>query len=77
MKKILSAVLALIMVFCLAACNGGTPANGDGNVNGDNSANADFKIGVILVGDETEATPSHTWTASRPLPRLSVSTTIR
>ncbi len=54
MKKILSAVLALIMVFCLAACNGGTPANGDGNVNGDNSANADFKIGVILVGDETE-----------------------
>lgn len=56
MKKILSAVLALIMVFCLAACNGGTPAGNDTGDNGDNgeNANADFKIGAILVGDETE-----------------------
>ena len=53
MKKILALVLALMLVFSLAACasNGGN-ANG-GSSNGD-AANSDFKVGAILVGDENE-----------------------
>lgn len=42
MKKVLSLILACVMVLSLAAC-GGKDAN-----------NSDIKIGVILVGDEAE-----------------------
>jgi len=49
MKKILALVLALCMVFALCACGtkSETPAT-------DDKSSSDFKIGVILVGDETE-----------------------
>ncbi len=48
MKKILSAILAIVMLITLAAC--GTPAanNGDGD-----NAYADIKVGYIFLHDET------------------------
>ena len=61
MKRILALLLALSMVFAFAACgsedngsndgNEGTSGNEGGNA-GD--ATADYKIGVILLGDENE-----------------------
>lgn len=51
MKKIIALVLALMLVVSLAACTKTTedPATKDEAV-----ANSDFKLGVILVGDENE-----------------------
>ena len=59
MKRILSVILVLICAlsccFALAACNGGNGGNesGSGSGSGNSDASA-LKIGVILVGDETE-----------------------
>ncbi len=57
MKKAISIILAAAMVFCLAACGGSAaPAGGTQQASGsaDKTAAPDVKIGVILVGDETE-----------------------
>ena len=61
MKKILALLLALAMVFAFAACgsndsnsgddNKGSGSNEGGSAGGDT---ADYKIGVILLGDENE-----------------------
>lgn len=52
MKKLLAMLLCLAMVFSLAACSGDTktdaPATDGGN------AASELKVGVILIGDETE-----------------------
>ena len=57
MKRILSVILVLICAlsccFALAACNGGNGGNESGSGSGNSDASA-LKIGVILVGDETE-----------------------
>ncbi|MGN0974760.1 MAG: BMP family ABC transporter substrate-binding protein, partial [Gemmiger sp.] len=60
MKKFLGLVLSAAMMFSLAAC-GGTASSTASQAAGDasstaeeTSAPADFKVGVILVGDETE-----------------------
>lgn len=45
-KKILAMLMAVVLAFSLAAC-----AGGDTN---DDNANKDVKVGVILIGDETE-----------------------
>ncbi len=45
MKKILALALALVMLLCVVSC-------GSGNANNDGAD--EFKIGVILIGDETE-----------------------
>ena len=50
MKKILALVLALCMVFVLCAC-GTESSDSEGSTA---AASSDVKIGVILVGDETE-----------------------
>lgn len=46
MKKLLALMLAILMVVSLAACGGATEDTAD--------TDADFKMGVILVGDENE-----------------------
>ncbi len=48
MKKILSAILVIVMLFTLAAC--GAPAANNGDVN---DAYADIKVGFIFLHDET------------------------
>lgn len=49
MKKVLVIIMALIMVFSMTACGGGS-----------NDESSDVKIGVILIGDENEGyTYSH------------------
>lgn len=62
MKKLLSILLAALMVFAMAACGNGT-AKGGTTTSSDNAGDAsdnqsaaasDLKIGVILVGDDTE-----------------------
>ena len=58
MKKIIALVLAVLFVCgALAACGGTTtPTTDDGAATKDETpaANADFKAGVVLVGDENE-----------------------
>ena len=57
MKKILALILAVLFVCgALAACSGSTntETNTDDNTATKSEANPDFKIGVILVGDENE-----------------------
>ncbi|MBQ7133850.1 MAG: BMP family ABC transporter substrate-binding protein [Ruminococcus sp.] len=49
MKKFLALMLAILMVASLAACGTTTDATKD-----EASATSDFKMGVILVGDENE-----------------------
>lgn len=54
MRKILALAMAILMVLCIASCGAGsketTPASGS-----ESGSNASaLKIGVILVGDETE-----------------------
>ncbi len=53
MKKFLALLLAAVMALSLVACgNSGTPStssSGSGS-----SGNGDFKVGVILIGDENE-----------------------
>ena len=54
MKRFLSVILVLILALSLAACgNAGGSESGNGGNEGGNEA-SDLKIGVILVGDETE-----------------------
>lgn len=54
MKRFLSVILVLILALSLAACgNAGGNESGAGSNEGGNEA-SDLKIGVILVGDETE-----------------------
>ena len=54
MKRFLSVILVLILALSLAACgNAGGNESGNGGNEGGNEA-SDLKIGVILVGDETE-----------------------
>lgn len=56
MKKILAAVLALVMILSLAAC----ASTGKTETKADTKKEAALKIGVILVGDENEGyTYSH------------------
>lgn len=50
MKKLLAMLLCLAMVFSLAACSGNTKNDTKKDGNGTNN----LKVGVILVGDETE-----------------------
>ena len=48
MKKFLTLLLALAMVFTLAACGGNTPANdGNGDNNADGDVAATYKIGIV------------------------------
>lgn len=57
MKKALVILLALAMVLSLAACGGNNAPASDNNAdNGaaDNAAASSLKVGVILIGDETE-----------------------
>ncbi len=66
MKKLLALLLALVMVFALAACGGTEPAEETDAASGapesdapaseapDGEAASDLKIGVILIGDENE-----------------------
>ncbi|MBQ7499626.1 MAG: BMP family ABC transporter substrate-binding protein [Clostridia bacterium] len=61
MKKIIVLLLAAVMLFTAVACGGAktntdnTAANADNGDTGANGANgASIKVGVILVGDETE-----------------------
>lgn len=49
-KRLLSLLLAATMCFSLVACGG----KDDKKETGKNNANSDFKIGVILIGDENE-----------------------
>lgn len=51
-KKMLSLVLALAMGLSLAACGGDAPAGNEQN----NAADADFKVGVIHIGDPADGT---------------------
>ena len=51
MKKVIALLLVAAMVMSLAACNKGTTNEG-GSEGG--SAKSDFKVGVVLVGDENE-----------------------
>lgn len=61
MKKLLVLLLGLALVFTFAACGGGSdePA-GDENAeeSGEAAETGDFKLGVVLVGDENEG---YTW----------------
>ena len=59
MKKWLVLLLALALVFAFAAC-GATdePAGENTDENGEAAETSDFKLGVILVGDENEG---YTW----------------
>ena len=50
MKKLLAILLAMVMIFSLVACGGGSTESEDT----DSEAAANVKIGVILVGDENE-----------------------
>ena len=61
MKKIVSLLLCLAMVLCLAACSKTeekapeTPENNEEqNKPTEQAPASDFKIGVVLVGDENE-----------------------
>lgn len=58
LKKALCLVLALAMTFALVACgdaaDNGSSESSNGGSASSNSASKDFKIGVILIGDETE-----------------------
>lgn len=56
MKKLLALVLALCMVFVLCACGTAEPQaeTSDAEESSAAVASSDVKIGVILVGDETE-----------------------
>ncbi len=49
MKKLFALILAILMVVSLVACNGDTTAQQD-----DANTTTDFKMGVILIGDENE-----------------------
>lgn len=51
MKKIIALLLAAVMVMSLAACSKDSSNNGGSS---NDSAKSDFKIGVVLVGDENE-----------------------
>lgn len=61
MKKLLVLLLGLALVFTFAACGGGSdePA-GDENPeeSGEAAETGDFKLGVVLIGDENEG---YTW----------------
>lgn len=50
MKKLIALMLAILMVVSLAACGGTTDATKDEA----GATSSDFKMGVILVGDENE-----------------------
>ena len=53
MKKFLALLLAAVMALSLVACgNSGTP--GTSSSGSGSSGNGDFKVGVILIGDENE-----------------------
>ena len=61
MKKLLGILLSAVMVFSLAACGssassqaGSTAADSTASSAADNEAAGSLKVGVILVGDETE-----------------------
>ena len=56
MKKLLALVLALCMVFVLCACGTAEPQaeTSDAEDSAAAAPSSDVKIGVILVGDETE-----------------------
>ncbi len=55
MKKILALILAVVFVCgALAACSGTTTEATKDEAAATTAANADFKVGVILVGDENE-----------------------
>ncbi len=51
MKKIIALIVAVMLVVSLAACGNTTDATKDQAAK---TANSDFKVGVILVGDENE-----------------------
>ena len=53
MKKLLAMLLCIAMVFSLAACSGDTKTDGDTSSNTPSAA-SELKVGVILIGDETE-----------------------
>lgn len=54
MKKFITFILAAAMVLSLAACGGSSSGSGSGSETEGATAPFDFKVGVILVGDETE-----------------------
>lgn len=54
MKKFITFILAAAMVLSLAACGGSSSGSGSGSETEGATASSDFKVGVILVGDETE-----------------------
>ncbi|MBQ9106783.1 MAG: BMP family ABC transporter substrate-binding protein [Clostridia bacterium] len=49
MKKLLAILMALTLVVCLCACSSDSSTD-----NGGGTAKADFKVGVITIGDDTE-----------------------
>lgn len=49
MKKLIALILAILMVASLAACGGTDTATKD-----EAGTSSDFKMGVILIGDENE-----------------------
>ena len=55
MKKILIAMLALAMIFSLAACGGGNGGGGGGGGGGDASvSDTELKVGFIFIGTRTD-----------------------
>ena len=54
-SKALALVLAVIMVFGLAACGGNTPANNAENNSNATPAPTVYKVGMVCIGDEQAA----------------------
>lgn len=54
MKRFLLILLCFAMLFSFAACGGKNDGKNDGNDPSGNGTAADLKVGVILIGDETE-----------------------
>ena len=61
MKKLLVLLLGLALVFTFAACGGGNEEPAEDNAeeeSGEAAETSDFKLGVVLIGDENEG---YTW----------------
>ena len=54
MKKLLTLVLSLAMVLCLAACGGGSTSSAGTPASSGDNADTALKVGAILIGDENE-----------------------